>query len=345
MNWGSSVITPDLQDTLVGKESQEIISLYETEAKLSATIDQILIDSKNPEIIASIKQEGLVRVRETLLIKIMRFLNNMEIITNDGTRFPNGALSIGKTREIRALKNELLEKITKTLVSGSISISPNWWIWLSLGIWKSWSNKKETLKRSRWVSTGISIEASTETALLEIISIWWEVAKEYNYNKVINADLSKVKSAKYLGIEWKIWLGADLKWEVAIGVLWHAWINRQQDPEVGINQINEQFRLVSKEIFNVTWAPNSLLTNKETFRAYIKTNIDKLKSDEKYGEFTTTNEQHLIDNLDFIVKYMEVNKFFGEEWEFLHGEICMHLIQHNISIHKMKYKKVLVLNI
>lgn len=35
------------------------------------------------------------------------------------------------------------------------------------------------------------------------------------------------------------------------------------------------------------------------------------KSDSVYGKFVAVNEQHLTDNLDFMVRYMEANKFFG----------------------------------
>jgi hypothetical protein len=34
------------------------------------------------------------------------------------------------------------------------------------------------------------------------------------------------------------------------------------------------------------------------------------KTDKVYGKFIANNEQHLIDNLAFIVRYMDANNFF-----------------------------------
>jgi len=53
------------------------------------------------------------------------------------------------------------------------------------------------------------------------------------------------------------------------------------------------------------------LFEKTGFRNYIKNHIDKMKTDGTYGKFVTNNEQHLTDDLDFMVRYMERNKFFG----------------------------------
>lgn len=93
----------------------------------------------------------------------------------------------------------------------------------------------------------------------------------------------------------------------------YAGINRQQDPEVGINQIDKQYRTVSEEIFDITGVPAATLADKELFRKYIQENIDTKKTDSTYGRFVTTNEQHFRDDLNFIVEYMDANKFFGAD--------------------------------
>lgn len=50
INGGSNEVNPDLYDTLVGKESESIISLYETEAALKTKLDEILTQSQDPDI-------------------------------------------------------------------------------------------------------------------------------------------------------------------------------------------------------------------------------------------------------------------------------------------------------
>ena len=96
----------------------------------------------------------------------------------------------------------------------------------------------------------------------------------------------------------------------------YAGINRQQDPEAGINQIDKQYRAVSEEIFDLTGASTSILSDKKSFTGHIMNRIDALASDDTYGRFVTSNHEHLANNLAFMVRYMEVNKFFGTDGLF-----------------------------
>ena len=52
-------------------------------------------------------------------------------------------------------------------------------------------------------------------------------------------------------------------------------------------------------------------SDKETFRAKIQAKIDAEEKKDPYKKFVKNNEQHLKDNLDFIVSYMDANKFFS----------------------------------
>ncbi len=88
INGGSQEVNPDLYDTLVGKEAENMMALYENEANLKTKLDEILQASQDPVIQALIKEKGLVRVRETMLIKVMSFLNNVTLTFNDGTSVP-----------------------------------------------------------------------------------------------------------------------------------------------------------------------------------------------------------------------------------------------------------------
>jgi|GEM_PF-2042758 len=60
------------------------MSLYETEAKLKTGLDKVLTESNDPDIKLMIREQGLVRVRETIFTKIMTVLDNVEVTTNDG---------------------------------------------------------------------------------------------------------------------------------------------------------------------------------------------------------------------------------------------------------------------
>jgi len=83
INGGSEAVTPDLYDTLVGKDSESVISLYETETDLKTALDKILLKTKDKDIVEAIRLQGLVRVRETIFTKLMTALDNVEITTNN----------------------------------------------------------------------------------------------------------------------------------------------------------------------------------------------------------------------------------------------------------------------
>lgn len=87
INGGSQATTPDLYDTLVGKDTEYLVALsleqHNKESKLKKVLDDILRQSKDPRIKAEIEKNGLVRVRETLFIKIMTVLDHVEITGAD----------------------------------------------------------------------------------------------------------------------------------------------------------------------------------------------------------------------------------------------------------------------
>ncbi|MEI7558849.1 MAG: hypothetical protein WCJ45_09045 [bacterium] len=57
INGGSNAVQPDLYDTLVGKDAENIMNLYETEADLKATLDNILNAAQDPEIKLQIRTQ------------------------------------------------------------------------------------------------------------------------------------------------------------------------------------------------------------------------------------------------------------------------------------------------
>lgn len=87
INGGNMEVTPDLYDTLTGKDSEYLINLtleeQNKEHKLKTVLDDILSKSTNPALVAEIEKHGLIRVRETIFIKIMNVLNNVHITLAD----------------------------------------------------------------------------------------------------------------------------------------------------------------------------------------------------------------------------------------------------------------------
>jgi hypothetical protein len=88
---------------------------------------------------------------------------------------------------------------------------------------------------------------------------------------------------------------------------------RNKDPIIGIEQIDTQYKSISEIIFKPENSQlDNILTSAEACKKYFEDKIEGYKNDATYGEFVTTNEQHLKDNANFIVRYMEANNVFGE---------------------------------
>jgi len=313
INWWSEAITPDLYDTLIGKDAESILALYETQSNLEAKIDEILKKSEDPKIQEMIRKNGLVRVRETFITKIMTVIDNVEVTTNDKNKTRLGAAGVSKWRELHALKRELLEKTIESFITTGIHKAVNGGYSFGIGYGKEWMSESGRTKRSRW--TGIAVELWGKWWTVGInINLEGDIAEQYNYKKVINADLSKVASAKYVGGEGGLLghIGSEDRWVPTVE--WYVWVNRQQDPVAGINQINNQYKLVSEDIFNIEWASADTLANKELFKKHIQ---DKISiNNAPYGEFIKNNMGHLTADLEFIVSYMDANKFFGDNGIF-----------------------------
>lgn len=316
INGGSKAVQPDLYNTLVGRETESLMALYESqeaERQFKNKLDEILTTSEEPGIKEAIRRQGLVRVRETLFTSIMKAIDNVEITTNDGTQTNIMAAGVSKWREINALKKEILESTIKSLILSWIHYNSEWWLILTLGYGREWQSETYRTKRNRGVQWGVIL---TWGKVEIIVGLNAGIAEQYNYKKVINADLSQVKRAKYLGIEW--WALAGIKTQnlTKVELEAYAGINWQQDPEAGINQIDKQYRAVSEEIFNSENASSSILSDETKFTKYITDRIATLKTDSTYGRFVETNEQHLTDDLTFMVRYMKENNFFGTDGLF-----------------------------
>lgn len=311
INGGSMAVTPDLYDTLTGKDSEYIITLaieqQNKERKLKSVLDDILCKSTTPAIVAEIEKHGLIRVRETLFLKIMNVLNHVEITLADNPKTQLQSPWIDKWRLLQETQNELLDTVIQQLLHTGIAYSTTWGLRLMIGYGKEGMSTSGKTKRSRWAGAGVIFQAD---AVEIACNLGWEIAEQYNHTRVINADLSKVISARYVGIQG--WALAGIKpsdrW---VGAEAYVWLNRQQDPLVGIDQLDQQYQCISEEIFIFPTFSPSLLENPKAFQQYFYQRITMATTDSVYGSFVQHNEAHLRSNVDFIVKYMDTHRLFG----------------------------------
>ena len=312
INGGSQAIQPDLYDTLVGSDADRIIELDNTENDIKNIIDKRLTtslsanDPEQAELRKAIRDKWLIYVRETIFTQLMKALDYVTITTNDGAQTNLQAAGISKSRELRSAKKDVMEDMTKHLIGWGIHFSARDGLRLTVGIGQEGKSESGRTTRNRWAQTGAVISPESVNIYL---GLWGEIAEQYNYKKVINANLSHITSAQYLGLEW--WAAASAGRNRGIGIEAFWGIKREQDLETGINQVDEQYRTVSQIIFDVSQANKTTLQNKDSFISLIANNIDHPKANE-YTDFINKNKQHLHDNLDFIVDYMERNGFFED---------------------------------
>ncbi len=309
INGGSNVAQPDLYETLASNKNNDeeiLVKYYESEHKLQTEVETLIAkslqESQDPEITEMIRTQGLVRVRETCVTQVMNAVDHITITLPSWESSPLRAAGISKSWILR----KAYEEVMQNLVQNLISLGIHWGGWtgiiLSLGTGQEGQSESGRTKRARWAGAGINVR---DGKLNLYAWLSGEIAEQYNYNNVINANLSQVHSAQYFGLEWNVastinvfnWSGVEIAWG----------INRQKDPEIGINQINEQYKKVSEEIFTISSDIDP--TDKNEVQAYIQDKIDH--STGKYQKFIESNKQHLSDNLAFIIRYMDVNNFFG----------------------------------
>ncbi len=315
INGWSEKVQPDLYDTLVGDESEIIIDIDKDKAQIKASLDERLnkvqeLDlEEQKELRNLIKTEGIVRVRETIFTNIMRAMDYVQITTSTGAKTNFQSAGVSKSRELHKARKEILEETTRALIGGGIHFDPINWLRLTVGVGKNWVSESGKTKRNRWAETGVKIWFTWPELYVWVSA---EIAEQYNHGNVINANLSQVRSAKYLGLEW--WAGAGISITNGTGIEVFGGINRQRDPEIWINQLNKQYEAVSEEIFDIGGMDEDKISNKLEFTSYIEDRINNYTGG-KYKKFIETNKQHLTDNLNFIVKYMDANKFFGTGWK------------------------------
>lgn len=322
MNGGSEVMQPDLYNTLVGDELDELLEIENENLKMKESIDAFLkkiqdMKDENYEqykdLIELIRTQWAVKVRETIFTSIMKAMNGITITTNEGnvtTNFQSAGIS--KYVDIRGTKKAIMEETNKILAGGGIHFSKANGLRAEIGIGQTGESKTHRTKRSRWASTGLNFWkafGATGGGVSLYIELWGEVAEQYNYKRVINADLSEVKSAKYFWLEGGAAARISITDPVQPGAEIYGGINRQQDLQAGIEQIDTQYQKVSSWIFDIGELSPDKLSDADAFRANIQAKIDNPSKD-SYQRFIQNNKEHLTADLDTIIDYMEANNFF-----------------------------------
>lgn len=127
INGGSDMATPDLYDTLTGGDDIPSSSLeiyYQETGKIKDTIYERLTDPQkknDPEyasLIQTIEERGIVYVTDNFFTKLMKTINNIDIVLSNGSITNLQAMGIGKSREIDSIRNEALATIIKSLRTG-----------------------------------------------------------------------------------------------------------------------------------------------------------------------------------------------------------------------------------
>ncbi len=322
MNGGSEVMQPDLYNTLVGDELDELLEIENENLKMKESIDAFLkkiqdMKDENYEqykdLIELIRTQWAVKVRETIFTSIMKAMNGITITTNDGKATTNfQSAGISKYVDIRWTKKAIMDETNKILAGWGIHFSKAQWLRVELGIWQTGESKTHRTKWNRWASTGLNFwtaGGATWGGVSLYIELGGEVAEQYNYKRVINADLSQVKSAKYFWLEGGAAARISITDPTQSGAEIYGGINRQKDLQAGIEQIDIQYQKVSSWIFDIGDLSPDKLSDADAFRANIQAKIDN-PAKESHQKFIENNKGHLTADLDTIIDYMQTNNFF-----------------------------------
>ncbi len=318
INGGSNVITPDLNDTLLGKDAEAIVDCMDEEQQLKQKIEYMLTQSQDEGIIKAIEDHGLVYVRETIITQLMTAVDNVEIT---GAHLPKTQLQSPwiSVSERALFKKWILADLVNTL---GIHYSVNKGLRITMGKSKSWVLTRKSWQTALWNRSanawwvfGVVVWENNNIELVANLSGWW--AEQYNYKKVINANLQKVKSAQYFGLEWWVMASAWVKKDnflKSVDAEAFAGINWQQNKEIGLNQIDKQYEMVSDEIFNVPQSQtDNVLKSESTCLEYFTAKIKEQQVNKQFRKFVEHNQAQLTEDAKFIVKYMNLNKLFSDK--------------------------------
>lgn len=300
LNWSSSVLSPDLFDSLVGVER------LDTSANRYSMIEKELEAhfQKFPDQEFKFKSDWFTDTKHTFITWLMSVLDNLQITASP--QFVN----VTKSRDREKYRHKVENDFTKKLIGWWLTAINDQSVWLNLSTWKKGFSEDWKFQRERntwaWV-----IYNPDQQKLSAIINIWWEAARQYNYDKVMVWRLDDIKSAKYLWASADVYAWARTDWaDVDVWWIAKAEIDRKQNPKQAIEQMNRQYRDVSNWIFHLPpWADISNSTSLKNTLIY---RLNKLKAGAKepIKTFLKNNEWFFIWNIQ------NISDYFDKRWIF-----------------------------
>ena len=309
MNGSSSVITPSLYDTLTGNSINALLKSndWKIRAELEEKIDSVLHASKNKSVREYLTNHNTIGLRENLLSQIMNIADGFTFVGSDTQAGYIRNSGVSKEFVDQEAKNKFINDLTNRTISAIAvgAFNPENGIIIPVNFVKDRrSNDGRTLAHvNAWVGAGYNW---VNQGILLTLGIGGSIAEQYNYNKVINAQLDDIVAANYVWLEAQVMAGANLAegniWvEASGGVEW------EKNIATGINQINRQYERTSKYIFSNLEGAD--LSNEDAIGKALKRNIQNII--DKWGplqQFISNNEHRLTDNVDFVVNFFKTYK-------------------------------------
>ncbi len=320
INGSSSVLTPDLYDTLTGNTMNTILKSQDWEMRTSikGDIDKSFTalikkeknkkpGERNQSLIDYLEKHTTIELRENLISQIMNIADGFTLVGSDTQAGYLRNPGLSKEFVDQEAKNKFINDLTKQTVD-AIAVglfSPENGIRIPVSFVKNRRSKEGRTLAS--INAGIGAGYNwMDKGILLTAGLGGDVAEQYNYNKVINAKLDVVKTAQYLGGEGQISLGFNSNNPTALveGSAGVEWI---QDRITGINQINRQYESMSDRLFgNLT---ETDLSSYDSIAKAFENNINTAIS--KWGEwsiFVKNNQNRLQENARFIVSFLKENQ-------------------------------------
>jgi len=303
LNWSSSIISPDLYDNLAWVE--RINTDYNRYSMIESQLDEYL--SRHPEDSLKFKSDWFTDTKHTFITWLMSVLDNLEIIAS-----PSFA-HLNKSRDKEKYKHKIENEFTKRLIGWWLTIMDDQSVWLNLSTWRKWFSEDWKFQRE-WKTWAWVMYNLEEQKLTAIVGVWWDTARQYNYDRVVEWRLDDIRSAKYiwLSADAYAWSGLDLQ-NPNIGWIAKVEIDRKQNPKQAIEQMNRQYRDISNWIF---YLPTNIdakhLQNSKSLQDYLmqRLNILKDQAKEPIKTFINNNEWFLKWNIKNIADY------FDKKWIF-----------------------------
>lgn len=314
INWSSWDLAPDLVDSLIGVEripNTEYPSLWDQMPK-----DPFCAIWANNDYVKNFVRESTEEQFVQMKKWVMTIFDNVDIsgMMNDAGKLTE--LHIDKARDVKRREHAIQNSFLKTLFGAisSLSFTPGpdgISLWISIGE----NGASKDLKRLR--SWNTSISWVIWTPILKI-NVWGEYARQFNYSRVVTANLATLQSSKYLGVD--AWVSEVLIWGIPTVTILEWWLDYKSDLKTSIEQMYKQYNDVSKQLFDIKSAKIDDINTPEWLERKLTANrIDLYNKLSKSGDkiskamvrFLDNNEEFIKTNITQIVNYFKVKNIFA----------------------------------